>query len=35
MPEEMEFWQGRMSRLHDRIFFTRTGSDWKISRLAP
>ena len=35
IPEEMEFWQGRMSRLHDRIVFTRTGSDWKISRLAP
>lgn len=35
MPEEMEFWQGRMSRLHDRIAYTRTGSDWKISRLAP
>lgn len=35
MPEEVEFWQGRMSRLHDRIVFTRTGSDWKISRLAP
>ena len=35
IPEEMEFWQGRMSRLHDRICFTRTGSDWKISRLAP
>lgn len=35
MPEEMEFWQGRMSRLHDRILFTRTESDWKISRLAP
>jgi len=35
LPEEIEFWQGRMSRLHDRISFTRTGSDWKISRLAP
>lgn len=35
LPEEIEFWQGRMSRLHDRIVFTRTGSEWKISRLAP
>ena len=35
MPEAIEFWQGRLSRLHDRILFARTGKDWKISRLAP
>jgi pyridoxamine 5'-phosphate oxidase len=35
LPDELEFWQGRMSRLHDRIVFTRTGKDWTISRLAP
>lgn len=34
-PEKIEFWQGRPSRLHDRILFTRNSSGWKISRLAP
>lgn len=37
-PERIEFWQGRPSRLHDRILFSKTadGSDgWKIERLAP
>ena len=35
-PVKMEFWQGRPSRLHDRILYTlqNTGS-WKIERLAP
>lgn len=31
----IEFWQGRPSRLHDRLLFTRDGNEWKISRLAP
>lgn len=31
----IEFWQGRSSRLHDRILFERHDLDWKISRLAP
>lgn len=35
VPEEVEFWQGRPSRLHDRIFYSRVGSQWKIERLAP
>jgi pyridoxamine 5'-phosphate oxidase len=36
LPEQLEFWQGRLSRLHDRIVFTREeGRDWKIARLAP
>lgn len=36
VPESIEFWQGRESRLHDRIVFTRTaGHTWKIERLAP
>jgi pyridoxamine 5'-phosphate oxidase len=36
MPERIEFWQGRLSRLHDRILFTREeGRSWKIARLAP
>ncbi len=30
-----EFWQGRKSRLHDRISFTKNGDAWKIARLAP
>lgn len=34
-PSKFEFWQGRASRLHDRILYTREGNDWKIERLAP
>lgn len=35
-PYEIEFWQGRPNRLHDRIVYKLTqDSDWKISRLAP
>lgn len=34
-PELIEFWQGRESRLHDRICYTREGEGWKIERLAP
>jgi len=35
LPEVLEFWQGRPSRLHDRIRFTRTPTGWKRERLAP
>lgn len=35
IPEVIEFWQGRPSRLHDRIRFTRTPTGWKRERLAP
>lgn len=34
-PYEIEFWQGRPNRLHDRIIYRLEGLDWKISRLAP
>jgi pyridoxamine 5'-phosphate oxidase len=35
-PHRIEFWQGRPSRLHDRILFSKTGENaWKIQRLAP
>ncbi|HET7772499.1 MAG TPA: pyridoxamine 5'-phosphate oxidase [Burkholderiaceae bacterium] len=36
VPDRVEFWQGRPSRLHDRILYTLNGStDWKLTRLAP
>ena len=34
-PHAIEFWQGRRSRLHDRVLYTLVGSDWRIVRLAP
>ena len=34
-PDVMEFWQGRPSRLHDRLRYQRAGSGWKRTRLAP
>lgn len=34
-PTRIEFWQGRQSRLHDRILYSRAGADWTISRLSP
>lgn len=35
VPEEVEFWQGRPSRLHDRLRATRQPEGWRVVRLAP
>ncbi|MBR7778578.1 pyridoxamine 5'-phosphate oxidase [Undibacterium rugosum] len=36
IPERLEFWQGRASRFHDRIVYTRNADhNWSISRLQP
>ena len=35
LPECIELWQGRRSRLHDRIVYTRSGAAWGVGRLAP
>ena len=35
IPFEIEFWQGRSSRLHDRISYTQVDNKWVINRLAP
>jgi len=34
-PDELEFWQGRPDRLHDRLCYRRDPSGWVISRLSP
>ncbi|MEA2246928.1 MAG: pyridoxamine 5-phosphate oxidase [Solirubrobacteraceae bacterium] len=34
-PADVEFWQGRKSRLHDRLRYRRSGGAWIVERLAP
>lgn len=34
-PHSIEFWQGRRSRMHDRILYERDGTFWGIKRLGP
>lgn len=34
-PTEIEFWQGRPNRLHDRFRYTRQADGWRIDRLSP
>jgi pyridoxamine 5'-phosphate oxidase len=33
--QSVEFWQGRVNRMHDRLRFDHTGDDWSRERLAP
>ena len=35
VPNKIEFWQGRASRLHDRFLYNKEGENWTINRLAP
>ena len=34
-PTKVEFWQGRASRLHDRIIYTKKDNNWSLSRVSP
>ncbi len=34
-PEVVELWQGRPSRMHDRLVYERVGEEWRVTRLAP
>jgi len=35
VPEEVEFWQGRENRLHDRLRYVAEGGGWRVERLCP
>jgi pyridoxamine 5'-phosphate oxidase len=35
IPERIEFWFGRVDRLHERLVYTRSGVEWHLSRLYP
>lgn len=35
LPDAIEFWQGRSSRLHDRLAYAREAGGWKLRRLSP
>lgn len=35
VPDMIELWQGRPSRMHDRLQYTRTGATWTLVRLCP
>jgi pyridoxamine 5'-phosphate oxidase len=35
IPDYFEFWQGRPSRLHDRIVYEKNGQEWERYRIAP
>ena len=35
VPELVEFWQGRLNRLHDRLRYRRDGARWLVERLSP
>jgi len=34
-PSEIEFWQGRPNRLHDRLIYSKKGNNWTLTRLCP
>ena len=35
VPDEVEFWQGRKGRMHDRLVYRHDGQGWRTTRLAP
>jgi len=35
VPDSVEFWQGRVNRMHDRLRYRRDGAHWLVERLSP
>lgn len=35
VPDSVEFWQGRLNRLHDRLRYRTSGTGWTVERLSP